>query len=349
MPVNPNFLERLVLLRLNRGPAPMLDLFGAASFESVTLALEMGLFETLARADSPLGDDALADRVDAHPDGVAMLCNFLAAERYLTAEGECYELTPMTETWVLAESETNMGPWLTFWNELVFPFWERELETAVRKGEPSQSIYEWFDEEPGRWEIAQEGFRATASLLLDDVAEALTVPDGAERLLDVGGGHGLYAMELCRRHPDLSATIFDFPGAVEAIHDDIPDPLASRIDTQAGDYLTDELGDGYDLALLFNVVHAHDPETNVVLFERVAEALSPGGRIAVLDQWEGSGRTPVSRVGLRFVALTYLTTLGADIYSHEEVGSWLREAGFFDVRRRSVGPLSGLAIVEARV
>lgn len=347
MPVNPNFLERLVLLRLNKGPGPMLDLFGAASFESVSLALELEIFETIARDADPLPAEALADRVDAHPDGIAMLCNFLVAEGYLATEGERYRLTGMTEKWLLADSETNMGPWLTFWNDLVFPFWERELETAVRTGEPSRSIYEWFDEEPDRWRTAQAGFRATASLLLDDVTEAVTIPHGAERFVDVGGGHGLYATALCRQHPDLAATIFDYPGAIEAIRDEIPADVSDRVTLRAGDYRTDDLGDGYDLALLFNVIHAHEPAENIALFERMADALAPGGRIAVLDQWEGSGRTPVSRAGLRFVALTYLTTLGADVYTHEAVASWLRDAGFSNATRRSVGPISGLALVEA--
>lgn len=347
MPVNPNFLERLVLLRLNKGPAPMLDLFGAASFESVSLAIELDLFELLADTETPLAAVTLADRIDAHPDGIAALCNFLVAEGYLADTGDGYRLTRMTERWLRSGSETNMGPWLTFWNELVFPFWEHELETAIREGEPSQSIYEWFDEEPDRWETAQAGFRATAALLVDDVVDAVTVPEGRTRLIDIGGGHGLYTMELCRRNPKLDATIFDLQGAVDAISDDIPDEVADRISTRAGDYQTDDLGDGFDLALLFNVIHAHDPAANTVLFERVADSLGPAGRIVVLDQWEGSGRTPVSRAGLRFVALTYLTTLGATVYPREEVTSWLQEAGFGEITRHSVGPLSGLALIEA--
>lgn len=222
----------------------MLDLFGAASFESVSLALELDLFELLADAETPLTAATLADRIDAHPDGIAMLCNFLVTEGYLAATGDGFRLTKMTETWLLAASETNMGPWLAFWNELVFPFWERELETAIREGEPSQSIYEWFDEEPDRWEAAQAGFRATASLLVDDVTDAVTVLDGSTQLIDIGGGHGLYTMELCRRHSNLAATIFDLQGAVEAISDEIPEELADRIRTRTGDYQTDDLGDG---------------------------------------------------------------------------------------------------------
>lgn len=325
----------------------MLDLFSAVSFESVSLALDIDLFEALTNAEGPLSAEMLADRVDAHPNGIDILCSFLVTEGYLTTAGEGYRLTGMTGKWLLADSETNMGPWFTFWNELVFPFWERELETAIREGEPSQSIYEWFDEEPDRWEVAQDGFRATASLLVEDVADTVTVPDGATQLIDIGGGHGLYAMELCHRHPRLSATIFDVPGAIAAIGNDIPTGIADRVRTQAGDYFTDSLGTDYDIALLFNVIHAHEPAENIALFEQVADALASGGRLIVLDQWEGSGRTPVSRAGLQFVALTYLTTLGANAYTIEEVASWLRGAGFVDIQRQSVGPLSGLAIIEA--
>lgn len=347
MPVTPNFLERLVLFRLNKGPAPVLDLFGAASFESVTLALDMNLFETLAEGDTPLTATGLADQIDAHPDGIAILCDFLVTEGYLEMAGSGYRLTAMTEKWLLADSPTNMGPWLTFWNELVLPFWEHELEHAIRHGEPRQSIYEWFDEQPDRWTVAQEGFRATASLFVDDVTDAVTVPERAARLIDVGGGHGLYALELCRRYPQLSATIFDVRGAIEAIADDIPEELAGRVETRIGDYRTADLGNGYDLALVFNVIHAHEPAANIALFERVAAALAPGGRIVVLDQWVGSGRSPVSQTGLRFIALTYLTTLGATVYAHEDAESWLQEAGFSNIQRQSVGPLAGLAIIEA--
>ncbi len=255
MPIRPNVVERLVLLRLNRGPAPMLDLFGAAAFESVSLALDLNRFEALAAAEGPLAAEALADRIDAHPEGTTVLCEFLVAEGYLATAGDGYRLTGMTEKWLLDDVRTNMGPWLAFWNELVFPFWERELEPAVRTGEPSLSIYDWFDEEPGRWAVAQAGFRASASLLVEDVTEAVTVPDGATRVLDVGGGHGLYAMEHCRRHPVLSATICDLQGAVDAVRDEIPADISDRVRTRVGDYRTDDLGDGYDLALVFIFIH----------------------------------------------------------------------------------------------
>ena len=343
MPVIPNLLERLVLFRLNRGPGAMLDVFGAAAFESATLARRLGVFEALA-ADGPLDAHALADRVDADPEGIERLCDFLVAERYLSRGGRGYALTKMTERWLLPAGD-DMGPYLAFWDELVLPYWEAELETAVRQGSPGRTIYEWFDDEPGRWETAQEGFRSAAALLAGEVASAVTVPAGAERVIDVGGGHGLYSFELLRAHPELSATVFDLPGAIDAI--EVPAELEGRVATERGDYHADDLGEGYDLALLFNVVHAQDAAGNTALFERVRESLAPGGRIVVLDQWAGSARGPVGKAYLRFIALTYLTTLDADIYPYESVKRWLEDAGFEGVRKTGVGPLSGQALVEA--
>lgn len=282
MPVNPSFLERLLLLRLDKGPAPILDLFGAAGFEAVTLALDLGVFEALEGEKLPVYE--LADRLDVDEDGARMLLGFLDAQGYVVGDDGRYRNTRMTTKWLTEASETNMAPWFEFWNELVFPFWNDHLETAVREGEPPRTIYEWFDEEPARWETAQRGFRAAASLVVDEVADAIDVPEGATRVLDVGGGHGLYAIELCRTRPDLSATVFDYPEALEVARTEIAEArLGDRVNVASGDYWTDDLGDGYDLALAFNVVHAHDAGENRRLFERIGAAVEPGGRIAILD------------------------------------------------------------------
>lgn len=188
MPIKPNFLERLALFRFNKGPAPLLDLFGASGFEAVAFALELDIFETLD--DEILTADTLALRIDAHPDGVRRLADFLAAQGYLEHADRGYRCTSMTRRWLTDAHGTNMGPWFRFWQELVFPFWRDRLETAVREGSPDEIFYEWLGDDTDSWAIAQEGFRSAAGLLAPEVIDAATIPDGAERLLDLGGGHG---------------------------------------------------------------------------------------------------------------------------------------------------------------
>lgn len=216
-------------------------------------------------------------------------------------------------------------------------------------GGAAPAIYEWFDEEPARWETAQRGFRAAASLVADEVAAEVDVPDGAGRVLDVGGGHGLYAIELCRNHPDLSATVFDHPEALEVAGTEIAEAgFGDRVTVAGGDYWSDDLGTGYDVALVFNVVHAHGEEENRRLFARVGEAVERGGTAAVLDQFSGAARTSLGQTGIGFVGLTYLATLGTRLPAYEDVADWLRAAGFEDVRRTSIrraGP--GNTLVQA--
>lgn len=354
MPLAPNALERLLLLRLNKAPGPVLDLVGGAGERAVGLALDLDLFDALAAG--PVGPPELARRLDADPAGVEVLLDFLAALGYVTADDGAYRNTRMTEAWLL-ESGTDVGPWLRFWSEVVFPFWERELERAVRDGDPSQTLYEWLDEHTDRWPLAHEGFRATARVLAPTVVEKVAV-DAADRVLDVGGGHGLYAAEIAARH-DCEVTVVDAESARETAEATFAEyGVGDRATFVAGDYESDDLGEvaggppddaaSYDAALLFNVVHAHDGPENVALFERIQEALVPGGRLFVLDQLAGTGRTTMARATVGFVGLTYLVTLGQRAHDAADVSKWLEAAGFDDADRRSFLTAPGVSLLSAR-
>lgn len=344
MPLRPTLPERL-LFRFDKGPGPVLDLFGAGAFEAVLLADDVGVLDALSEEPRPL--DALVDDLDADPEALAVLLAFLATTNYVVRDGDQYRATRTTRRWLSPANGTDMRPWLRYWRDVVFPFWREHMATALRDGEPPLTIYEYCDEAPGRWELTQRAFRSAATLVLDDVADAVTVPDDAERLLDVGGGHGLYAIELCRRH-GLDGTIVDGSEALDVAREAVADAeLSDRIDLLGADYLADDLGDGYDLALVFNVVHAHDVPTVQALFERVAGALAPDGRILVLDQLAGSHRLPVARAGVQFAALTYVTALGGRVHSYRDLADALEAAGFTSVSKRSLWKTPGVSLVEA--
>jgi 2-polyprenyl-3-methyl-5-hydroxy-6-metoxy-1,4-benzoquinol methylase len=344
MPLAPNALERLVLLRLNRGPGPLLDLVGGAGERAVGLALDLGVFEALADKPATLSD--LADWVDCDPDGLTPLLGFLAALGYVSRDGDRYANTAMTEAWLLDES-VSIAPWLEFWEDVAFPFWDDNLEPAVRTGAPPQTLYEWLDDHPEHWRATHEGFRAAAAVLAPIVVPKLDLPEGA-RVLDVGGGHGLYAAELAAQNPELTVTVFDTEHAREVAAETANrHGVDYRLTFAAGDYTTDALGEGYDAALLFNVVHAHDGPETVALLERVRTALRPGGRLYVLDQFEGTTRTPVGRATVGFVDLTYLVTLGQGAHDIEDVEAWLTESGFSVEEQESFLTAPGLSLLVA--
>lgn len=105
MPVIPNLMERTYMLRLNRGPGPMLDLFGGMNLEAAMLALDLGVFAVLDNEATT--STQLADRLDIDETGLRILLDFLEHTGYVTERNDRYSLTAMTETWLLESADTS--------------------------------------------------------------------------------------------------------------------------------------------------------------------------------------------------------------------------------------------------
>lgn len=326
MPIMPNLLERTYMLRLNRGVPPMLDLFGGMSLEAAITAADLGVFAALA--DDPATPSELGDRLDADSEGLAVLLAYLERAGYLTVQDEQYALSEITETWVLASSDRSYQRYFRFWREVLYPFWREHAADAIREGGPPRSVYDWLDDHPERWPVAQDAFALTAERIADEIAEQLAIPTNGS-VLDVGGGHGLYSIAICDHEPSVTATVFDDPAVREMAASNIDAAeLDDRIAFQAGDYEQDDLAGDYDAALAFNIVHGNDPGTNRQLFQQLAEAVRSGGQLAILDQFGDESRVSIANTGTRFLDLTYFVALGGRTYHTDTVEDWLADAGF---------------------
>jgi SAM-dependent methyltransferase len=154
---------------------------------------------------------------------------------------------------------------------------------------------------------------------------------GFNRMLDVGGGSGVYAMAILRKAENLRATVFDLPQVVEiAARRLAQDGFIDRVDLVAGDYMTDDLPDGHDLHLLSAVIHIQSREGNRKLYQKTYRSLLPGGTLLIRDYFMDSSRTvPVE--GAIFAVNMLAATEGGNTYTVDEVGQDLVDAGFEDV------------------
>lgn len=115
--------------------------------------------------------------------------------------------------------------------------------------------------------------------------------------------------------------------------------MDGRVQVKPGDFWKDDLGTGYDVVLLFNIIHSYLPERNVELLHKVAGALNPGGLVVIWDQFAERGLGPASRAVERFFALTFLVTMGGQTYSAREISRWLLASGFARPRRMFLRPI----------
>jgi SAM-dependent methyltransferase len=338
MPIVPNTVERLTLLRFNLAPALMLDFLGAQAFRVACAAQRLGVFRELAHG--PAGATTLARRIEADERGTALLLDALECLGYVRRQGDEFANSAMTAKWLPV-----VGCGLGFFETMVHENW-RHLEETIRRGEPPISGYDWLDQDPGRWEEFQAGMLAVARMGSDEVVSKVRLPASARRLIDIGGGHGLFSVKFCRRHPALAATIFDQSQAAAAARQTIAaEGMADRVSLQIGDFWMDSLGGPYDVALLFNIVHAYSPDRNIALLTRVAEALAPGGLLVVLDQMEGWTAGPVAKAVTRLQALNMFNAAAGQTYGFGEIARWYGQAGFRNVRRIRLFRSPGFGLV----
>jgi len=343
MPILPNFIERLVLFNFNQGPGLMLDFLGAQAFRVVGVGVRLGVFEALS--SGPLSAAETARQVQASERGITLLLDALESLGYVQKKDGRYVNTPMTVKWLLRRSPNSLAGGIPFFDSMVFDRWEH-LEESIRQGKPALLGSDWLDQHPGGYRIYEEGMIAIARMAADEVIAKVTLPPTARRLLDVGGGHGLYSIRFCRKYRDLTATVFDLPPAVEVARETIAaEGMGGQVTTQAGDVWLDDLGTGYELALLFNLIHAYLPDKNIELLRKVSGALNRGGLIVIMEQIAGQVFGSTGKVLARLQALNYFNDLEAQTYTFEDIAGWLTQAGFVNPRRMDLLKTPGFGLV----
>ena len=123
--------------------------------------------------------------------------------------------------------------------------------------------------------------------------------------------------------------------------------LTARVAVQPGNALTDDLGTGYDLVLISNVIHAYTEFENRRLLSRAARALKPGGNLAVKDFFFNDDRTGPPGVGL-FAINMLVNTAEGDCYPLAVVKEWLRLSGVRRIKTFALEPPSTLLVGSTR-
>jgi SAM-dependent methyltransferase len=321
-------IERLAL-KLDLAPRALVDTHAAMLLARTLMAgAELKLFDALA--DRPLTADETAAACGSDPSATAILLDALTACGYLRFRDGRFELTRRSRAWLLSGVRSSVRDKLLL--QVAEWRWMESLEQFVRSGRPLDFHEAMTAEER---DLYHRGMRALAGVAGREVALRTPVPRGARRMIDLGGSHGHFAAEICRRHPNLSGEVMDLPEAVETAAPILAaEGLGDRLVHVAGDATTADLGvEQYDLILMSNLAHHLDAEQNRELAQRAARALRRGGAFVIQeparsDRPGRQGQIP-ALLGLYFAMQS---RPGVRTWSVEEMAAWQRSAGL-KVRR----------------
>lgn len=324
MPLLANPLEA-VAFRLALIQPLLADYFGVLGFHTLLAGARLGLFDALATR--PMTSRETAAHLGSDETVTAALLRALTGLGYLRQRRDGYRLTRQARAALCSSSPTSVLPGLDFCERSVTALWSG-LERTLRDGVPPTPLYTLTERDPELSRSFQAWIATLASRQAPHAARLIPVRRDARRLLDLGGSHALYSIALLDRHPALRATVLDLPQALTAAR---PHP---RLTPRPGSFLDDDLGEGFDLVLLFNILHGLDDAKTAKLLSRAAAALNPGGVIVIGDQFRGPVPGRASRTLLDLLDLNYLIAGGGGVRSFSETAALLTAAGFHRPRHR---------------
>lgn len=188
---------------------------------------------------------------------------------------------------------------------------------------------------------------ASQPLVAREVLDAYPVARHA-RLLDVGGGEGVFAAHAAERAPRLAITLFDLPAVVERARARLAAAgVLARVTLVGGSFWDDPLPAGADLVTLVRVLFDHPDERVLALLARVRAAIAPGGTVLVA---EPMARTAgAERMGAAYFGMYLLAMGGGRPRSAAEHVALLERAGFRRARPLAVhSPIqTGVVVAQA--
>lgn len=311
----------------------------------VQTALELGVFDALATA--ALTAKEVADDLKLHPNATELLLNALTSLQLLSKNSEIFSLAEVAEKYLARNSAQYVGGMIRFDSSL-WNCWEK-LPEAIRSGKPVRRP-NMYQDDPNETEIFINAMDSLVKARGDTEALASALDwNGVVTLLDVGSGPATYPIELCKRFPNLSATVFDLPGTLKITERYVNEAdLAKRIKLIAGDYRSDPIPGNYDVIFLSNIIHGENDANNAELIAKLARSLTASGRIVIKDHILDDSRANPP-VGAIFSLLMLLTTDGGRCYSFGEIRRWMELAGLSEVRQIDLPPpLTSSLVIGAR-
>jgi hypothetical protein len=269
---------------------------GSAFWQSRVLHVAVRLDIAPVLGDERLRVDAIAARVSVQPDAIYRLLRMLAAMGVFEEVSHQVFKNNTLSNYLRDDNPNNVRAMILMHNsiEMSLP-WYEQLEPGIRSGEvPFQlshgrELYAYMDE--------HAEFDALFADAMDNV-EALTGDSFAtdfdwgrfDRIIDVGGSKGSKSVAILKRHPHLSALVFDrnqvIQTAVAYWSDKASPAILSRLSFQAGDLLESVpvAENDKDIYLLSAVLHGMDDDNCVKVLRNLAAAgTDSGARIALME------------------------------------------------------------------
>lgn len=299
--------------------------FAFTTTRVLVAAVDIGLFTHIANGHHTVAE--IAKKADASERGVEIILNGLASLDFLTKSNDTYNLTPLSEKFLVKGKPSYFGDFV----QHVDGLWESwsHLTNATKTGKPLRTIEKDHGAEFFEKMVTQ--IFPMSYPCAKAAAFALDVGSAWKNLnvLDIAAGSGAWGIAFAQSDGGSKVTALDLPIVLEVTKKTVKKfNLSQRFSYLPGDLREVDFGENrYDLVILGHICHTEGEEKTRELLSRVHRALKRGGKVLIAEMIADDERKK-DIFPLMFAANMLVNTTDGNTFTMAEFREWLNEAGF---------------------
>lgn len=303
--------------------------------------ISLGVFDALTDWKN---SDEVASALETHPENTKHLLDALASMDLVEKSNGRYKNAEMSATFLVTSHPAYIGGFIVMIESWNIPTPEMMID-LIKNGPPSPDPYEdigdmemWKQIHRTSGTVQRAGFGQEVARIISKFPE---YPE-MKKMLDLGGGAGLVGMCIVDSHPTMEGTIFDQPMVVQVADEFIKEyEMGSRVKTIGGDYMSDPIGENYDLILASQTLGFAGDQLDDII-KKLYDSLNPGGIVVTLHDGLTDEETKPSNTVLPFMGMKLKGQMNAiRIFEEGETAESMLSVGFKSVHRFPVAMDSG--------
>jgi ubiquinone/menaquinone biosynthesis C-methylase UbiE len=313
----PSILEQSIKIR---------RIWGA--FRQARVLLTANNFRIFDHLENPLSAGTVAKKINADARAVTILLDALTGLGFLNKKNSKYQNTDLASKFFVSGRPHYQGNIMRH-SDILWQNWSA-LDEIVKTGKPGRKAQDH--------ESFILGMHDLALLKVEKVLKAIGLK-GVKTALDLGGGPGTYSVEMAGK--GVQVTLFDRPETVKIAKRVVnntsqpPRTLKGGVNFIQGDFIHDDIGRGYDLILVSQILHATSETDNIMLLKKCKRALNKNGRIVIQEFKISTDLTHPPNSSL-FSVNMLVNTNGGRCYSSEEMKKWLLKIGMKNIKEKAL-------------
>lgn len=212
--------------------------------------IELDIFTHLA---DWISEKELAKSLNCNERNLRLMLNALVATEHLEIQNGKYKNNDVSNYYLNSKSDMYIGDYILYWKDLTDI---GNLTKLVKSGSP-----EINENGSGFFDFRSMGIGAKNIMYTGRIQKFIKMikkymsEDKALKVLDLGGGSGMFSIEIARNFPNSHIVVFDQSVVIPMTKKNIEEyALSKQVETKEGNFNTDPIGSGYDLIIASGIM-----------------------------------------------------------------------------------------------